>query len=794
MPCSTGGSPGPARGRSASARPILRRVVIGVGTRLGPYEVTAPLGAGGMGEVYRARDVRLGREVAVKLLPAASWADGERRRRFEQEARAVSALNHPNVLTLYDVGEADGVLYLVTELLAGETLRGRLRGAGLPFETALLFGLQVARGLAAAHERGIVHRDLKPENLFVTEDGTVKILDFGLAKLSEPAALPPPADAPPSDAPPGDVVPTDAVPTGAGAVLGTAGYMAPEQARGLPSDHRADLFAFGCLLYEMLAGRPAFAGTSAAERTSALLRDEPVLPLDLPPTVEHLLRHCLAKDPKQRWQSARDVALELESARATLGVERATVRSGPGGALDSLVVLPFENRTGDAASEYLAEGIAESLLSDLSRAGGLRVLGRATAFRFRGAGDPEAAARQLGVAAALSGRVLEVAGRLVVRAELTRADDGAHLWGAQYDHPPGDVLALQEQVSAEIAEALASRLAGEGRRRARRPTASTAAYDLYLKGRYFLFKRTVPACRQAMEYFDAAVATDPGYALAWSGLADALILLERYGGAPPHAVMDRCRAAAERAIAADEGLAEGHCSRGGVCYYFEWDWERGEREFRRAIELDPSYATAHHWYGWCLGELGGRADESIAELERALAIDPLSLIVQTNYGTVLYFARRWAEAERALREALALEPGFAVAHQWLGRTLGAAGGWAEAVAEHRRAWELLGEDPESLASVAHACARAGDVEEARRLQAELSALAARRWVSPYWFALIEVGLGRHDEALELLARAVEERMDWVIALGVEPSCDPLRERPRFTELLRRVGLPAVDAR
>ncbi len=765
--------------------------MIAAGTRLGPYEVTAPLGAGGMGEVYRARDVRLGREVAVKLLPAASWADAERRRRFEQEARTVSALNHPNILTLHDVGEVDGVAYLVTELLAGETLRARLRGAGLPLETALLFALQVARGLAAAHDQGIVHRDLKPENLFVTEDGTVKILDFGLAKLAESAALPPPTEAPPTDAVPTDAPPNDASPTVVGAVLGTAGYMAPEQARGLPSDHRADLFAFGCLLYEMLAGRPAFAGASAAERTSALLRDEPALPPDLPPAVEHLLRHCLAKDPKRRWQSARDLALELEAARATLGESLGAARSTSGRTLDSLVVLPFENRTGDPTSEYLAEGIAESLLSDLSRAGGLRVLGRATAFRFRGAADPDAAARQLGVAAALSGRVLEVAGRLVVRAELTRAADGAHLWGAQYDHPPGDVLALQEQVSAEIAAALASRLAGEGRRRARRPTASTAAYDLYLKGRYFLFKRTVPACRQAMEYFDAAVATDPGYALAWSGLADALILLERYGGAPPHAVMERCRVAAERAIAVDEELAEGHCSLGGFCYYFEWDWERGEREFRRAIELNPSYATAHHWYGWCLGELGGRAEESIAELERALEIDPLSLIVQTNYGTVLYFARRWAEAERALREALALEPGFAVAHQWLGRALGATGRWEEATAEHRRALALLGEDPESLASVAHACARAGELEEAQRLLAELSALAARRWVSPYWFALVELGLGRHDEALELLARAVEERMDWVIALGVEPSFDPLRDRPRFAQLLRRVGLPVL---
>ncbi len=742
------------------------------GSCFGPYEILAPLGAGGMGEVYRARDTRLGREVAVKLLPAAAGAEAERLRRFEVEARAASALNHPNVLTIHDVGTQDGRPYLVAELLTGETLRARLVRGALPLAEAVELAVQVARGLAAAHERGIAHRDLKPENLFVTAEGTMKILDFGLARLEEPSGEE-----------------ADGSLTRPGAVLGTLGYMAPEQVRGQPADSRADLFALGAVIYEMATGRRAFAGASAAELASATLRDEPSWS-ELPSALAQLLRHCLAKEPSRRWQSARDIVLGLETVRSSLGSGPAAALPAAEERLESLAVLPFENRTGDAASDYLAEGVAESLLNDLSQLPRLRVLGRATVVRFRDRPAPDAVGRELAVQGVLSGRLLQAAGRLVVRVELTRSADGAHLWGAQYDHPPGDVLALQELLSAEIAEALAAQLVGERRRRSRRPTASSAAYELYLKGRYFLYKRTVPAFRQAMEYFDAAVATDPDYALAWSGLADALILLERYGGMPPHAVIDRARAAAERAIAADEDLAEGHCSRGAVCFYFEWDWERGEREFRRAIELKASYATAHHWYGWFLGELG-RIDEAIRELERALEIDPLSLIVQTNHGTMYYFARRYAEAERILREALALEPGFAVAHQWLGRTLGAAGRWEEAVIEHRRALALLGEDPESLASVAHACARAGDVEEATRRREELAALAARRWVSPYWFALVELGLDRRAEALELLARAVEERMDWVIALGVEPLFDALRGEARLAALLARIGLPAA---
>jgi TolB-like protein/tetratricopeptide (TPR) repeat protein len=758
---------------------------ISPGLRLGPYEVVAALGAGGMGEVWRARDVRLGREVALKLLPAHLAGDAARRARFEREARAVGGLNHPNLLTLYDVGLHDGAIYLVTELLEGETLRERLASGALERGRALEIAAGVARGLAAAHERGIVHRDLKPENVFVTRDGRAKLLDFGLARVDASASADGPTIA-------GEQLTVE------GALVGTPAYMAPEQVRGLPVEPRADLFALGVVLFEMLVGRRPFGGDSIADVMTAILHHAPPeLSGDgaLPPELRRLLQRLLARDPARRASSAHDLALELEELAREAGGARparsdSAVSSGAAArpVEPTLVVLPFADRVGHAGADFLCEGLAEQILNSLARLPGLRVLARATAFRFRDRiGEPVEVGRELGADAVVSGRVFEIGGRLVVRAELTDVREGVQVWGDQYDRPSDDLLAVQDEIGREVVKALGSRLAHGGARRplARPATENPRAYELHLRGRHFLNRRTVDGMRRAIELLREAVAVDPGYALAWAGLADAWLLLGRYGGEPPREVMPLAREAALRALEASEELAEAHTSLAQVSWYYDWDIAAAEREFRRALELNPNYAQAHHWLAFDLAEVG-RFDEAEASIGRALALDPLSLIIQANAGTVAYFARRFELAVERCDRALALDADFPVGHQWRGRALEALGRYDEAIAAFRAAAARLGEEPETLASLGHALALAGQRPEAESIAERLAELSGERYVSPYWRAVLAAGLGDADGAFDLLAAAIDARADWVIGVPMEPIFDGLRGLPRYRDLVTRI--------
>ncbi|MCM2268800.1 MAG: protein kinase [Thermoanaerobaculia bacterium] len=751
------------------------------GQRLGPYEIVAALGAGGMGEVFRARDVRLGREVAVKLLHAALAGEPARRARFEREARAVGSLNHPNLLTLFDVGEHDGASFLVTELLDGETLRDRLARGPLERGRALELAAGIARGLAAAHAQGVVHRDLKPENLFVTRDGRAKILDFGLARVDGAAS----ADGPTL---------AEEHLTLEGALVGTPAYMAPEQVRGLPVDHRADLFAFGVVLFEMLLGRRPFAGASVPELLAAILHSTPAeLAEDgpLPADVRRLLQRCLARDPARRASSAHDLALELEEL-ATATTSSATTSSTAATPAElraptTLAVLPFTNRTGDAGAEFLSDGLAEQILNSLARLPDLKVLARATCFRFRDrAGEPVEVGRELGAGAVVTGRVFQVSGRLVVQSELTDVGEGVQLWGEQYDRRTDDLLAVQLEIGREVAQALGHRLAPGRPGRAERPlTENPRAYELHLRGRHFLNRRTIDAMRKAVELLQAAVEADPRYALAWSGLADAWSLLARYGGEPPRDVMPRAREAALRALEESDDLAEPHVSLGQVLWYYEWDLPAAVQEFQRAIAINPNYAQAHHWLAFDLAEVG-RIDEAEAAMARALEIDPLSLIIRTNAGTVAYFARRFELAVERCDRALELDAAFAVGHQWRGRSLEALGRRDEAIAAFRAAELQLGDEPETMASLGHALARAGRRDEAEAIASRLEAMSASRYVSPYWRAVLQAGLDHRDAALDLLTSAIDARADWVVALPVEPIFDEFRELPRFRDLLARI--------
>jgi len=751
-------------------------VKLAAGTRLGPYEVIAAIGAGGMGEVYRARDARIGRDVAVKVLRDRIAADPTAKARFEREARAAGSLSHPNIVTLFDVGFEGEIPYLVTEWVAGESLRARLRRGPIPQPEAIELALQVARGLAAAHQRGVVHRDLKPENLLVDADGRVKILDFGLAHFSDARAE-------------GDL-PTlsEAALTRAGDLLGTPGYMAPEQVRGAPVDLRADLFALGVLLFEMLVGRHPFPGDRPAEVLSAILHHEPPELSQsgpLAPAVRSLLVRCLAREPEARIDSAAAIERALEALTPSAAAPRAVEPEAS--EVRSLAVLPFANLTGDPGAGFLCDGIAEQVLNSLAQLPGLKVLARATCFRFRDrVEEPLEVARELGVRALVTGRVYQVSGRLVVRAELTDAALDRQLWGEQYDRESDDLLAVQGEIGGEVAEALRLRLSQSEREQlAARHTESPRAYELFLRARFLIEKRTVAELRHAIDLLREAVTEDPDYASAWSALADSWLLLERYGSEAAHTAMPRARQAAERALELAPRAADPHISVGQVTWYYDWDFPGSERELRRALELEPNHARGHHWLAFNLGEVG-RHDEAAAEIGRALALDPLSLIINTNAGTLAYWARDFRRAVRLVERALELEPGFAVAHQWRGRALVLLGDHDGAIADFRTVLASHPEDPESIASLGHALAHAGEIDAARQQLAALEALASRRYVSDYWRALLLEGLGDGDGALTALERAAADRFDWVTALLVEPLFDRLRDRERFRSLLAEI--------
>ena len=791
-------------------------MTLSAGSRLGPYEIVSQLGAGGMGEVYRAKDPRLGREVAIKVLPASFSQDADRLRRFEQEARAAGVLNHPNITAVHDIGTHDGTLYVVSELLEGETLRARLAGGPLPARKATDYALQIAHGLAAAHEKGIVHRDLKPENLFVTKDGRIKILDFGLAKLTHPQK-------------PGVSVtefPTQTAGTQPGIVMGTVGYMSPEQVRGLAVDARSDIFAFGAILYEMLSGQRAFHGNTSADTMSAILMGEPpqlsAASPDVPPGLGRVVQHCLEKSPELRFQSARDVAFGLESLSDAAVTSRARdaapaapawrarrirlVAAGAGlvalaaavvifrsrtagGPIDSIAVLPFVNGSRDPNTEYLSDGITESVINSLSRLSQLRVAARSTVFRYKGR-DPEAqqVGRDLKVRAVVSGQVVQRGDTLVVQADLVDAGNGSQLWGEHYDRRLSDILSVQEEIARDISEKLRLRLTGEDKEKLRkRYTANTDAYQFYLKGRYAWEKRSESEFERSIQFFQKAIEKDPGFALGYAGLADSYAVLSSYSIRSSSESYPKVRAAARKALEIDDGLAAPHAALGLVHTNYELDWSSAESEYRKAIELDPKYATAHHWYALLLMALG-RFDEAVVEIRRAAEIDPFSAIIQANTCRLFVCSRQYDRAIEEGRKAVERDPDFAVAHRFLAYAYGAKKMTREAVAEFEKAASLFGQNALGLSNLGRAQALAGRRSDALATIEELKAMGKRRYVAPSYLAQVYVSLGDKDQALDFWSKALEDPEIEVTLLKVDPANDILRDDPRFSDLLRRAHL------
>jgi serine/threonine protein kinase/Tfp pilus assembly protein PilF len=776
------------------------------------YRIIQKLGAGGMGEVYLAEDTELNRKVALKFLPLVSEHDRERMRRFIQEARAAAALHHGNIAHVYEIGEADGKSFIAMEYVEGQTLDYKIKGRLLHTDEIVRIGSEIADALNEAHSKSITHRDIKPSNISITSHGHVKVLDFGLAKVtatrSEGAA---------SD------LPTQ-IKTRSGVVVGTVEYMSPEQALGREVDHRTDVFSLGVVLYEMTTGRRPFTGTTATETIDRIAHAQPEaiarFNYDVPAELERIIRKCMEKDRERRYQSARDLFIDLQNLQrdavmaqtatsekagtqpripgrrptvmvvalvvgllAAVGFGLYWFAGGRPAPINSIAVLPLVNASSDPDTEYLSDGLTESLINSLSQLPNLKVISFGSVMHYKGQQiDPQAAGSALRVRAVLMGRIVKRGDALSISAELVDVLDKSHLWGTQYERKLSDLITLKGEIAKDVSEELRLRLSGEEQKRLTKPyTDNTEAYQLYLKGRYYSARQNEEEIRKGIEYFNQAINVDPNYALAYAGLSSAYYGLS-YVYLAPREAMPKAKAAAMRALALDNRLAEAHTSLAIVKTFYEWDWSGAEAEYQQAIGLNRNYAPAHQWYGWHLA-LVGQPDKSISELERAQEIDPLSSEVSWSLGVCLFFAHRYDKAITQLQKTLEQDPNMPLAHFHLAASYEQQGKSNEAIAEFRKA---TGTAPD--ASLGHAYAAFGKRDEALKILDQLKERSARGDLPGYEMAILYTGLGDKDRAFEWLDKAYEDRSELMSWLKVDPRLDSLRSDERFTKVMRRVGL------
>ncbi len=827
------------------------------GYSLGYYRILKKIGAGGMGEVYLAEDTRLNRKVALKVLPENISADKERLRRFEQEAFAASALNHPNILTIYEFGAENGTHFLASEFIKGATLREKLQSQSIDLAETLNTAIQIASALQAAHDAGIIHRDIKPENVMIRDDGYVKVLDFGLAKLLEP----------PTGWLNADEEAQTQMQTQAGMIMGTAAYMSPEQASGKAVDARTDVFSLGVVLYEMLTRRQPFTGETIIQTIVAILEKEP-LPVsqfvkDYPSEIERIIFKSLAKNKDERYQSAKDLLMDLKSLQKRLefevelertaspnnnaeaqtqiletdkltGATKAAISTKDGIAhptssaeyvareikqhkrgllaalsivillgigftyffyyapskktsINSVAVLPFVNVGNDPNAEYLSDGISESLINSLSQLPQMKVIARSSAFTYKGKEiDPQEVAKTLGVQVIVTGRVIQRGDNLQISAEMMNANDRTQIWGEQFNRKAADLQTVQSEISKEIAGKLRLKLTGEEENRlTKRYTDNAEAYQFYLKGRYYWGKESEEGFKKAIENFNQAIAIDPHYALAYSGLADTYSLLGDYGYSDPKEAFPKAKFAAQKPLEIDNTLAEAHASLAKV-KDLDWDWSGAEREYKRAIELNANYAAAHLYYSSYLGKME-RHDEAILEGKRAEELDPLSLSIKANMGLVYFMARRYDQAIEEYQKILEMDSNFNTAHFMLAYVYSLKGMYKEAIAESQKIIDLEGSNPITLSLLAQTYALSGKKDEARTILNQVK--SNKEYIPPNDMVQLYAALGDKEEAFKWLQKAYEARDGQLGYLKVLPFMDSLRSDPRFQDLLRRMNFP-----
>jgi eukaryotic-like serine/threonine-protein kinase len=795
-----------------------------VGKIISHYRIIEKLGEGGMGVVYRAEDTRLKRTVALKFLPQGLETQDDERARFFQEAQAASALNHPNVCTIYDIAEGEAGQFIAMEFVDGVTLRQKITAGGLEPGIATGYAVQIAEALEEAHSKGIVHRDIKSENIMVNTKNQVKVMDFGLAKLKGSLRL-----------------------TKATTTVGTLGYMAPEQLQGGDVDARSDIFSFGVLVYELLTGRMPFRGEHEAAMMYSILNEDPV-PLttvrpDLDPELERIVHRALEKDPEDRYQRVDDIRRELlrlqkKTGRVTRPVSAdilAHAGSSPatptrpgsvepqsepavkparrllygaitlvalislvavyflffarGESIRSIAVLPFVNQSGNAELEFLSDGFTEALINRLSRLPGVTMMSRSSVFRYKGKDiDPAEAGTALGVQAVLTGRILQHDNRISVAVELVNVRDHSHIWGDQYQRSSADVLALQDEITQEISHQLRVTLTGkEEKLLAQAPTRNSDAYELYLKGRFHWNKRSREGFESAISCFHQAIEKDPGFALAYVGLAECYSVMSVYYMLPPSEASARARTAVKKALDLDPALPEALVIMAVLSSEYDWEWEKGVESYKRALELNPNYATAHQWYGETLAAMG-RVDEAIAQLRKAQELDPLSPIIATSLGTAYAWVSRYDEARKQLAKALELDPTFPRALWTRGIVQFVDGDTAGAVKEMRGLLGSATEDDDARATLAFMLGRSGNMQEAASLTRGLHQEAERRYVSPYFFAVCYAGMGNNDESFRWLEKGFQERSSGIVYMRGDPLLAPLHRDPRFNKILMRMGL------
>ena len=765
---------------------------IRTGTRLGHYEVVGPLGSGGMGEVYRAKDTKLGREVAIKVLPRHLQQDEDAMARFEREAKVISGLNHPHILTIHEVGKVRvrgdwrATHYMVTELIDGVTLRD-LMSKETDGRKLVEYLAQVADALQKAHTAGVVHRDLKPENIMISTDGYAKVLDFGLAKFVGAWV----------SGKEEDKSPTEKFQTQQGIVIGTLGYMSPEQVQGRPLDSRSDIFSFGCILYEVLSGKRAFEADGVVDTLHHILHSPPpTLPGQITVELRKIVDKCLAKQAEGRFDTMRAVAAAIRDAlRDYDGMMRPPVKKARAVStrtstrIKSLAVMPFANANNDPEMEYLSDGITESVIHSLSRVGKrLRVMARSTVFTYKGKSPtPQQLGKELGVTSVVTGRVQHVGTTIVISLELVNTRDGSQIWGNRFRTPFSDIFDVQDQIATQISDQLRLQLTSvEKKRLAHRATKKSEAYELYLKGRYHANKRTIEGVKRAIEEFEKAIQIDPLYALAHSGLADCYAIISSRFLASPAEGYARAEMEARRAVELDPTLAEPHATIGHVSLCYKWNWIDADHELRRAIALDPSYATAHHWYSAFLGWMN-RLDEALVQAQQSIELEPLSLLMNVNYADLLYLGGRYDDALEHVRKTLDVENYF-LAHLLKSRIYAVKEMWAEATASIETAIGMVGRYPELVAGLGYIYGMRGDNKKARAILTELRAMAENDFVAPSFFAEVYLALGDYDKSLEHAEEWFRMRGE-LAELLVGPRFAPLRRDYRFSEMLTRVGFP-----